>query len=84
LKTRLSEDLGVDGDDALEFFENFSQEFQVDLSNFHFGKYFGTEASFNPLLLLTIGSIIFNEPKQKLETITVKDLITAAIAKKWE
>ena len=34
LETRLGEDLGVDGDDALKFFVNFSQEFQVDLSNF--------------------------------------------------
>lgn len=80
-ETRLGEDLGIDGDDASEFFENFSKEFEVDLSNFQFDKYFGSEAGFD--LLLAMWQIFFDEPKQKLETITVKDLITAAIAKKW-
>ncbi len=77
LETRLAEDLGIDGDDALEFFENFSQEFQVDLSNFQFDKYFGYEAGFDPLITF------LNRPKHKLETITTKDLVMAAIANKW-
>jgi hypothetical protein len=34
LQSVLGKDLGIDGDDAVELMENFSKEFQVDLSTF--------------------------------------------------
>jgi hypothetical protein len=41
--TDIARDLGVDGDDAVEFILNFVREFDVDLSNFRFDRYFGGE-----------------------------------------
>lgn len=34
-QSRLAEDLGMDGDDAAEFFERFEQQFSADLSELH-------------------------------------------------
>jgi len=68
LGSRLCHDLGVDGDDAVEMLTKFSQIFEVDMSRFEFGKYFGPEAGFSllnciiwgsgPLLPLTIGDLV--------------------------
>ncbi|SDP18111.1 Protein of unknown function [Filomicrobium insigne] len=41
--TDIAHDLGVDGDDALEFMLAFQREFNVDLSNFRFNLHFGSE-----------------------------------------
>jgi acyl carrier protein len=42
---RLLVDLGMDGDDASEFFEAFEKKFEVDLTYLqeHWGEYFGPE-----------------------------------------
>jgi hypothetical protein len=44
-ETRLGEDLGIIGDDADEFLEDFSSEFKVDISNMIFHDYFPDEAT---------------------------------------
>jgi hypothetical protein len=44
--------LGLDGDDAYEFMQAFSERFSVDLSAFPYNKYFGPEG--NALLPLMI------------------------------
>jgi acyl carrier protein len=43
--TRLNRDLGMDGDDAVEFFKDFSAEFQVNLDDLysHWDRHFGPE-----------------------------------------
>jgi hypothetical protein len=41
--TDIAMDLGVEGDDAVEFMLKFQREFDVDLSNFCFDQYFGGE-----------------------------------------
>ncbi|GHT93368.1 hypothetical protein AGMMS49545_12540 [Betaproteobacteria bacterium] len=43
LSTKIADDLWADGDDALEFLEKFSEEFDVDISEFEFNRYFSTE-----------------------------------------
>jgi len=43
LESRLLEDLGLDGDDAGEFFQAFAQEFAVDLHDFSLSRHFGPE-----------------------------------------
>ncbi len=47
LASRLSHDLGMDGDDAVDFFEKFGNEFNVDLSSLreHWSEHFGPEGS---------------------------------------
>lgn len=54
-ETRLAQDLGVDGDDAVEFFEKFSDRFEVDLQDlhFHWDSHFAPEGT-----QLSLGSMI--------------------------
>ena len=47
-ETTLFYDLGMDGDDAVEFFEEFGRAFGVDLTDFNIENHFGPEGS-NPL-----------------------------------
>lgn len=41
--TVIETELGITGDDADDFIYAFSKEFNVDVSNFHIGKYFKGE-----------------------------------------
>jgi len=41
----IDKDLGITGDDAVELIDNFSNEFNVDISGFEFDKYFQEEGS---------------------------------------
>ena len=50
--TSVNEDLGVDGDDGVEFMQTFSERFRVDLTSFPYGRYFGPEACATPLSML--------------------------------
>ena len=56
--SRLLQDLGMDGDDAVEFFKQFGQKFNVNLEDLyaHWHKYFSPEGSpiifFGMLLVL--------------------------------
>jgi acyl carrier protein len=79
--TRLREDLGVDGDDAIEFLEDFAETFGVDMTDFRFSKHFGPEAGFNPFYYAYISLL----KKRKVDTspITISDLTTMAAAKRW-
>lgn len=54
--TRLAQDLGMDGDDAVEFFEKFGQEFGVDLYelNAHWRQHFAPEGSGSLGAMVTI------------------------------
>lgn len=45
MRTRVGEDLRLIGDDAEEFLERFSKEFDVDLSELPFSEYFPDEGS---------------------------------------
>lgn len=50
--TSLRHDLGVDGDDAVEFLQAFSIKFNVDISSIQIEKHFGPERGPGPLFLL--------------------------------
>lgn len=45
VKTRLGEDLGIIGDDADEFLDEFARSFDVDMSGMVFNDYFPNEAT---------------------------------------
>jgi acyl carrier protein len=47
--SRLLEDLGLDGDDALELMLDFFERFHVSKDGFVFNQYFGPEAGWSPL-----------------------------------
>lgn len=78
---RLAEDLGLDGDDAIEFMEAFSHDFSVDMSEFSLRDYFGPEAGFNPICYAYW--MLFERDKLRSTPITIADLIKAAQNGKW-
>ncbi len=80
-QTRLSHDLGMDGDDAWEFIEVFSEYFQVDMADFEFRLYFGEEAGADPITLIYF--LIFKSARPKFIPITIFDLANSADQKKW-
>ncbi len=69
--TSLQNDLGIYGDDAVDFILAFSKEFKVDVSNFRAADYF------NPEGIDTAGAFenLFSgkKPKQKKD-LTISDL----------
>lgn len=86
LETTVFYDLGIDGDDAVEFFEEFGSAFHVDLTDFKIEKYFGPEAS-DPL-----SSIVTwlqgwwkgdHHSAAGVMPITLRDLVEAARAGRW-
>ena len=80
-QTQLTKDMGLDGDDAVDFMEAFSKEFDVDLSEFEFSKHFGPEAGFNPFVYLYY--LLSAKFKPQYIPITLYDLQEAINKKKW-
>ena len=65
-ETRLAEDLGVYGDDAVDFIIAYSKAFNVDVTKFMAADYFRAEGGIRlPLFLTTI----FNFDEKKVLTI---------------
>ena len=82
LSSRLAQDLGLDGDDAVEFMEAFKSHFGVDLSAFEFRRHFGPEAAFSPLHWLFW--LVVPSRRPHLTPITVQNLCDAAETKRWK
>ncbi len=73
MDTSINYDLGIDGDEAIDFFQKFEKEFHLDLDTFFekdYDKYFGSEGA-NPFTIL----LSFFKQSKKLEKFTVKMLI---------
>ena len=79
--TKLEDDLGITGDDAVEFFEKFSKEFNIDLSALDLRKYFESEG----VGLINFSSIFGRQKKVKrsLHEITIADLENILKVGKW-
>jgi hypothetical protein len=60
LASRLAEDIGMDGDDAVEFFEKFGEAFHVDLTPLgdRWDQHFSGEGGPSPGWLVVIGASI--------------------------
>lgn len=81
LETRLYHDIGLDGEDAEEFIEAFSEAFDVDMNGFEFYRYFNKEGLDS---LALFGSLFKAKRNQKpLDEITVEMLEHAALKKRW-
>ncbi len=97
--TTLLGELGLDGDDADDFFEAFSETFHVDLSTLNLSKHFGAEGYLPwqiPLLFWRavaelIGRLLSSsrlsrktaEEQAGLVPITIGELVSAARAGRW-
>jgi acyl carrier protein len=78
--TRLYEDLKIDGDDAVDFFQEFEKEFRVDISGLDLSKYFNGEG-FDPIGLHKLVEMIIGRknstPLGKRKSINLGHLIEA-------
>jgi acyl carrier protein len=79
--SRLLQDLGVDGADAVELLEAFSEKFGVDMAHFPLSKHFGPEAGFN--LFYYLYSLLFKRQKWRPIPITLRELAEAVRHKRW-
>jgi hypothetical protein len=83
-ETSVNEDLGVDGDDGVEFMLAFGERFAVDLTAFPHDKYFGPEAAATPLSL--IEGLMRRVTKGRwsvLTPLTLNVLAEAAEQRRW-
>lgn len=76
LSTTLRDDLGMEGDDAAEFIDEYFIQFNIDALNFRFQDYFGDEG-FNLLDLFSVFK------KSTYRPITVEHLVRCAENGKW-
>jgi hypothetical protein len=76
MESRLLQDIGLDGDDAMEAIQEISMKCSMDISNFDFTQYFRSEPSLLSLLWF-LPSHKKNRINEKC-TITVGQLIDAA------
>lgn len=85
--TRLAEEIGIDGDDAVHFFERFAKEFDVDLTEMQWHMHFSDEGLGCPVgcvFALIFGwSYTHGVPFSPFVPVTVGDLVEAAMAKRW-
>ena len=79
--TRLAEDLGVKGLAAIELLAKFGQRFGVDMTGFDPARHF--EPSHQPTLLRSFLLRVGWLRPRPLATITVDDLVEAALRKAW-
>lgn len=80
-ETSLEEDLGIYGDDAIEFICAFSKRFNVDFSRFMAADYFGPEGD---VILPSIIRAFTGKKKQKLKELKLKHLEAAIAASKLD
>lgn len=75
-ETKLVSDLKITGDDADDFFVAFAKEFDVDVSGFKIGDYFGDEEDF------VSGAIkdLFRNKEKGRKSLTIGQLEKAIIA----
>ena len=87
--TLLFDDLGVDGDDAVELMEEYSKRYEVKLDKFNVGEYFGPEG-LPPWFIFAWAAIIVKRvagssahEASGLKPLSIDMLIKAAEQKKW-
>ena len=78
LTTRVNHDLGLDGDDALEFMQTYADTYNIDLTNFVFLSYFGEEKGINPVALIR-----YLLKGSELKPLTIEMLMDASISGVW-
>jgi len=83
-ETSVNNDLGMDGDDGLEFMQAFSRRFAVDLATFPHNNYFGAEAAATPISLIAMMIRWLTTGKStKLSPLTLRQLVAAVENGSW-
>lgn len=73
-ETRIEEDLGIYGDEAMEFITAFAKEFNVNISHFMAAEYFSPEGDF---ILPAIFRMLTGRKKKKQKTLKIIHLENA-------
>lgn len=73
-------DLGLDGDDVLDFLVGFFQEFDIDYKNTNYRDFIPPESGF---FMDTIKSIFGLYKKEERDKIFIQDLVNSLEMKKW-
>lgn len=83
-ETSINNDLGMDGDDGLEFMQAFSRRFAVDLGTFPHDNYFGAEAAATPISIIALTIQWLTTGKSTtLSPLTLRQLATAVENGRW-
>lgn len=78
-QARVCEDLKLDGDDAVEFFDHFHETFYFDADTFAYDRYFNPDGFSTGILDLLRG-----KKKPALRTMTLEMLLDAAVSGRWQ
>jgi len=78
LKSGLANDIGLDGDDAVEFMTRYAQAFNVDMTSFVFHDYFNNEAAWSPLAV-----VLAPFQKKEKKSLLISDLLDCAKTHTW-
>lgn len=80
-ESRMREDLGIYGDDAVDFFVAFADRFNVDLSTFKIEDYFEGEGYPD---LQTAKALLRQEPRPVYQSLNVGQLLEAIRRGRWQ
>ena len=80
-QTTVNHELGLDGQDAAEFMEEFGERYSVDLGQFPFDRYFGPEAAGCLLVLLPLPP--YGSRRATPTPLMVAQLLSAAQSGVW-
>ncbi len=81
LDTLVEKGLGITGDDAIDFIEEFAKEFNVDIASFNYSKYFGEEGV---SIFDVISRLFFREKHVSHADISLRKLAESICTKKLE
>ncbi len=79
-RTRIFHDLGVDGDDGIEFLEAFADNFGVDMADCDPRRYFGPEGFFDPR---DLWDRLRARSARPIEPLTIEMLVLSAAQRRW-
>lgn len=83
-ETSVNCDLGMDGDDGVEFMDAFSVRFGVDLTEFPHDNYFGPEGMVTPISLIDAFIARLTTGRwTRLAPLTLRQLAEAAENGRW-
>lgn len=78
---KIEEDLGIYGDDAIEFLKEYGEKFSVDISQFKAADYFSPEGD---IILPALIRILTGKKKKKTKYLTIEHLQKGILAGKLD
>jgi acyl carrier protein len=76
MSTSVNLDLGVDGDDGVDFIRSFGGRFGVDVSDFPYSRYFGPEASDPFGFFRTVLRLLLQRKSSDVQPLRVSELVS--------